>query len=69
MSELFHKIAFACLAALWAVLWVPLTILFVTVYVPAKAVPCMVRRADPKEALITALFAAWPVWTALLTLE
>ena len=69
MGEFFHKIAFACLAALWAVLWVPLTILFVTVYVPAKAIPCMVRRGDLEEALVSALFAAWPVWTALLTLE
>jgi hypothetical protein len=62
VKTMFQKAAFAALATTWAVLWVPLTIMFVTVYVPAKAVPCMVRRGENKRAVAAALWAAWPIW-------
>lgn len=44
MSNGLEKLAFGTLAALWAILWLPLTVLFVALYVPLKALPCMIRR-------------------------
>ncbi|RYE30276.1 MAG: hypothetical protein EOP23_19515 [Hyphomicrobiales bacterium] len=69
MKAAFRKMAFAGIAAVWAVLWIPLTFLFVTVYVPAKAVPCMVRRGEKKRALVAALCATWPIWIAALAVD
>lgn len=69
MKAGFEKLAFAALAAVWAVLWLPLTILFVTVYVPLNSVPSMVRRGDWPRAILAALAAAWPVWLATLAID
>lgn len=69
MKALFQKLAFAGVASLWAALWIPLTFLFVTVYVPGKAVPCMLRRGDKGRALITALWATWPIWMAAVAID
>ncbi|RYF31246.1 MAG: hypothetical protein EOO23_03140 [Comamonadaceae bacterium] len=64
-----HKVAFLCIAAIWAVLWIPLTILFVTVYVPLNSLPCMLRRGDWQHAILAALAASWPVWLTALAMD
>lgn len=69
MRALFQKLAFAGVASLCAAPWIPLSFLFVTVYVPAKAVPCTVRRGDKVRALITAPWATWPIRMAAVAID
>lgn len=52
MTALFQKVTFAGAACLWAALWIPLSFIIRNALVPAKAVPCMVRRGDKVRALM-----------------
>lgn len=66
MRTLYERAVFTAFIVLWGITWIPLTILFVTVWVPLNSAQDYILRKDPRSALLSVISAYWPLWAALL---
>lgn len=66
MTSLYERIVFTAFIVLWGIAWIPLTILFVTIWVPLNSFPDHISRGDPQSAFLSVAAGYWPLWAALL---